>query len=116
MSQNSSQPSAEHKAPLKFHSAPENAPVISAGTPATSMFAMDACVITDPGGYHLFYSSLFVETPSGLSPFWNSDLPHEGNIENLVTAIAYAFIVHGWSMSPACATLCRPKDAGIAGV
>ena len=84
-------PSAEIQDPLRFRGDPEDAPVILAGSPTSPMFAMDACAIQDEEGYHLFYSSLFVETPSGLSPFWNSSLPYEGNIEKLVTAIAYAF-------------------------
>lgn len=76
---------------LTFQPCPAGSPVIFSGTVNTPMFVIDPCVIQDKEGYHLFYSSLFCKTPSGLSAYWNVDLPYEGNITKLVTGIAYAF-------------------------
>src|SRR5262249_10627735 len=76
---------------VEFQASPGDSPVIYSGTASTPMFIIDPSVIKDDEGYHLFFSSLFCKTPSGLSASWDFDLPYEGNIAKLVTGLTYAF-------------------------
>jgi hypothetical protein len=67
------------------------------------MAVMDPCVIADAEGYHLFFSSLFCETPKGPSLFWRPELGDEFNILKLPTGIAYAFSAdrgRSWEVRP----------------
>src|SRR5262249_22267625 len=76
---------------LDFRRDPADRPALASGTAETPMAVMDPCVIADAEGYHLFFSSLFCETPKGPSPFWKPEFGDEFNILKLPTGIAYAF-------------------------
>lgn len=76
---------------LDFKREPGDGPVLSSGTADTPMLVMDPCVISDGDGLHLFFSSVFCETPDGLSLFWKPEFGDEFDISKLTTGIAYAF-------------------------
>lgn len=98
---------------LEFAREPADRPVLSSGTSATPMIVMDPCVVADGNGYHLFFSSFFCETVSGLSPFWKPEFGEHADIGKLVTAIAYAHSTDRgktWSVRPT--PLLLPSDDG----
>jgi hypothetical protein len=76
---------------LEFNRDPADVPVLSSGTDDTPMIVMDPCAIKDAEGYHLFFSSFFCETPTGLAISWDPGAGNPNDIANLTTAIAYAF-------------------------
>jgi hypothetical protein len=88
---------------LDFRRDPADRPALASGTAETPMAVMDPCVIADAEGYHLFFSSLFCETPKGPSLFWRPELGDEFNILKLPTGIAYAFSAdrgRSWEVRP----------------
>ena len=75
---------------LSFERAPTTRPAIESGGRSTPMLAMDPCVLGDAEGLHLFYSTVFIESDSGLTQFWSPSLGEQFDISKLVTGIAYA--------------------------
>lgn len=79
---------------LTFRQEPVGKPVLASGTASTPLFVIDPCVLTDDEGYHLFFSSFFVETADGLSLFRDREASFEDDslaLSRLTTAIGYAF-------------------------
>jgi hypothetical protein len=74
-----------------FRRVPDSKPVLFSGTGETPMMVMDSCVIGDEEGFHLFFSTVFCETPDGPTMFWTPELGEQFNIAKLITGIAYAF-------------------------
>jgi hypothetical protein len=88
---------------LDFIRVPADRPVLASGTFETPMIVMDPCVIPDPEGYHLFFSTFFCESAHGLSLYWKPELGEQFDVMKLTTGIAYAFSADrgkSWSIRP----------------
>ena len=88
---------------LDFVRDPSDEPVLGSGTAMTPMIVMDACVLPDADGLHLFFSTFFCRTATGLSPFWTPETGPQFDPRTLTTGIAYAFSAdHGktWTVRP----------------
>ena len=74
---------------LDFVRDPSDQPVLGSGTAVTPMIVMDACVLSDADGLHLFFSTFFCRTETGLSPFWTAETGPQFDPRTLTTGIAY---------------------------
>ena len=88
---------------LDFVRDPSDQPVLGSGTAVTPMIVMDACVLSDADGLHLFFSTFFCRTETGLSPFWTAETGPQFDPRTLTTGIAYAFSAdrgRTWTVRP----------------
>lgn len=75
---------------LAFQRLPGERPVIESGTAETPLLVMDAMVLADGEGYHLFYSTLFCKRDGKLAFSWDTQAAAKP-VEAMVSAIGYAF-------------------------
>lgn len=93
---------------------PSTRPTISSGRAGWPILPVDPSIYVDDEGYHLFYSTFFCRREHGYEYSWDPADPTACDIENPITAIAYAFSGNRgltWEFRPS--PVVKPGDSGF---